>query len=264
MEFGDILSKSWKEYKSNFKVIFLIMFLFVGIPSLIVFAVNYGMLSSNEELLNSVLVHSQSGGDVGSEFLKFWPYYITLGVLFFIYILISLFASVSFISVMMRKSRFSYREAIGSGKEFYWRYLLFMLVFLLFLGALFFALFIPGIIFLVYWIFAVFIYYEKKGGIISSLGESFRLVRGRWWGTFGYLLLFGLITIGVYIVAIILSVPTGILIGVISLSGSVPFGLYLFDGFIGIVAQFFSGLIITPLATLFLKNYYFEMKRSKR
>ena len=36
MGFGEIFGKSWQEYKKNFKQIFEFMFLFYGIPQLIV------------------------------------------------------------------------------------------------------------------------------------------------------------------------------------------------------------------------------------
>lgn len=91
---------------------------------------------------------------------------------------------------------------------------------------------VPGIIFMVYWIFAFFILYDQRLGIKKSLGESKRIVRGRWWRTFGIFLLIGLIVTAV----------SGVL-------NNIPL--------IGWIA---SMVLVHPFFIIFFKNFYLNMK----
>jgi hypothetical protein len=64
----------------------------------------------------------------------------------------------------------------------------------IFLVGLFILLIIPGIIFGIYWAFAIYaVMLNNKSGL-EALQYSKSLVQGRWWRVFGYLLVFGLIT----------------------------------------------------------------------
>lgn len=65
--------------------------------------------------------------------------------------------------------------------------------------------FIPGIIVAVYLYFYMFVYIVEGRGIIDSLSRSYELVQNNWWVTFGYMIVFWLIS---YIVSIVFSLPS--------------------------------------------------------
>jgi hypothetical protein len=64
---------------------------------------------------------------------------------------------------------------------------------------------IPGIIVAIYLYFYMYVYIVEGRGVVASLQRSYELVRGNWWSTFGYLLVFGIMSI---IVSLIFSIPT--------------------------------------------------------
>lgn len=233
MGFGSIFRQSWKDYKNNFKTIFWLMFVFYLIP----FA-----------LLTFFQIYS--GFDAGAGFsagLIFWLI-VLLGVMFFA----GLFYSLGIMAASLFKKKFSFSESAGYAKKHYWRYFGFVILIFIYLAVLFLLLIIPGIIFSVFWAFAPYIFIYEKKGIHESLRESFRLVKKRWWKTFGYGILMILIVLAIGIVG-------GIVSGIFSffLHGQ---GYTAVDALINAVVNF----ITLPLMILFFKNFYFEMKKSRK
>jgi len=64
----------------------------------------------------------------------------------------------------------------------------------IFLFGLFVALIIPGIIYSIYWIFAIIIIVFKNKTEIKALDYSKKIVEGKWWKIFFYLIIFTIIT----------------------------------------------------------------------
>lgn len=64
---------------------------------------------------------------------------------------------------------------------------------------------IPGIILAVYLYFYMYVYIVEDRGVVDSLQRSYELVRGNWWVTFGYLVVFGIISL---ILSFIFAIPT--------------------------------------------------------
>jgi hypothetical protein len=54
--------------------------------------------------------------------------------------------------------------------------------------------FVPGIIIAVYWMFFSYAYVAHEPGITDCLTSSYYLVKESWWVTFGYVIVFGLIS----------------------------------------------------------------------
>ena len=196
------------------------------------------------------------------SFPTYYIPYIFLSTIFIF--LTALFVSAGLIGASIRKSSFSFTDLINNSLSSFWKYLAFFVVVCIFSLGLLILLIIPGIIFMVYWIFGVYVMYDKKLGIRASLKESRRIVRGRWWFVFGYLLFVGLITILISFLAGLIVLPTTFIFQFAILSGNaIPQALFVADLFLKIIATFTSNLIILPLFTLFLKNFYFEMKGKK-
>lgn len=64
---------------------------------------------------------------------------------------------------------------------------------------------IPGIIIFVYLYFYMYAYIVEDTGVVESLQRSYELVKGNWWVTLGYLIVFGIIS---FILSLIFAIPT--------------------------------------------------------
>jgi hypothetical protein len=118
-----------------------------------------------------------------------------------------------------------YSRAGGFIFKIFWTNLLMsILLFLLFL-----CLVVPGIIFSIFWIFTILIIvFQKKSGM-AAMVHSKALVKGRWWKTFGKMLIFLIVVILISIpenlisafvseeLGILISIITGGLVGIIGM-----------------------------------------------
>ena len=242
MRFGELFSKSWQEYRQNFKVFTIIFLLLSVIPAIIYYLVLISLNLKSPEL-----------GTVGfSEILStiFQSKYLILIVFGIISALLGLFMSASFIyNSLYRKKEMSVKKTLLGGKKYFWKYLLFSIVSFIFLAGLFLLLIIPGIIFMVFWTFSSYILIGQNKGILESLKTSHEIVRGKWWHTLWFSLLFGLIMVGI---SLVFSIGGGIINLVINST--------LITGFITKLFSLGASLITIPLGVLFLKNFYLDMK----
>lgn len=120
-------------------------------------------------------------------------------------------------------SKIKMRGLVG---PIYWKYCLYSLaVFLVYFAG--FALFvIPGIIFVVWYIFSQFIFIEEGLGIKASLAKSKDLVKGIFWKIVGRGIVFGIFAIAVQLIFAIIPYGIGVFITSI-LSGFFILPLYL-------------------------------------
>jgi hypothetical protein len=260
--FGEIFSRSFKEYRGNFREIFKFVFLFIGIPALLLTLVQIVMLIVDPNLF-AMMSTPELLAQIDAGTLKM-PLYYTLVNIFFIIIsvFLTLFVSAGFISTTLKKSKFSSSELIENAKPRYWKYFWFSIVLVIFIFLLTLLLIIPGIIFGIYWIFASYVFFDRKEKIRASLRQSREIVKGRWWNTFGYLILLGLILIGFSIVMGIIQLPTMvIMILKIFSNTNLSFGLLIVSSLLNLIANFILSLVSAPFSALFLKNFYLEMKK---
>lgn len=243
--FGDLLGQSLKEYRDNFRIFFMLLLWLVFVPALIIFVVAMG-LPDVSDIVNPV---------EALKILLSSPITFVLAVLGLLRIVLYLILSASLVYfVFYGKKAMSHSEAIRGGLNYFWRYVGLSIVSLFLLFLLFLLLVIPGIIFFVYWIFASYILIGENRGIWESLKESKKLVKGRWWKVFGYTLLLALIMIIIYFILAIPSVLFGFLI---------PEG-NIFVSVLSLILNWISSLLTVPLIILFVKNFYLDLKRSKR
>jgi len=251
MRFGEIFSLSWKEYKQNFKVFAIIFLLLSVLPAIIYYLV---LISLNLEFPEL--------GTVGfSEILSTISQseYLILIVFGIISALLGLFMSASFIynSLYRKKGTvMGIKETLAGGKNYFWKYLLFSIVYFIFLAGLFLLLVIPGIIFMVFWVFSSYVLIGQNKGILESLKTSREIVRGKWGHTFWFLLLFGLIMVGI-------SWAFSIGAYIINIIITLGFANVLITGFITQIFSLGASLITLPLGILFFKNFYLDMKGGK-
>ena len=109
----------------------------------------------------------------------------------------------------------------------------------------------------IYWTFSCYILLDENTKVFLSLRKSFHLVKGKWWRTFGFIILVGLIVLGVYIIIGILQ----LLFTPLMLLGTN--GL-IFYNVISLIFRVIASAFITPLSILFAKNLYLDMKKNKK
>lgn len=119
---------------------------------------------------------------------------------FILFCFLSVFGSGALVRTSYLKKKFTYKEAVALMKKRYWSYIGFNIVFALYLFGLFILLIIPGIIFLVYWSMAHYIYLGENKKIGESLKASRAAVTGNWWRVFGYYLVILLLYIAVTLI----------------------------------------------------------------
>ncbi|MCX6750854.1 MAG: hypothetical protein NTZ83_05330 [Candidatus Pacearchaeota archaeon] len=261
--FEGILGKSIREYRDNFRDIFKFIFLFVGIPSLLLVLIQIVLLIVKPDLFTMMstpasLIELDAGTLKLPLYFQIVSYFFTLVAIF-----LGIFVSAGLISTSLKKDKFSFKELVRNAKPRYWKYFGFCIVVLIFILLLSLLLIIPGIIFGIYWAFAAYVFFDRKKKIRASLKQSREIVKGRWWKTLGYLFLFGLIVIlFAILVGIIVSIPT-LLITTLYLVNhtSLSLTLLIVSSLLSFISGFILNLVTTPLGILFLKNFYMKMKK---
>lgn len=121
--------------------------------------------------------------------LQWTPLFIFLAILT---ILISLWTYTVPLMSIINMDNSTEKEVLVLGIKNMFRLFLLSLVLwiILFLGFMLFI--IPGIIFMTWFLFANFFYFDKKLKLFDSLRQSKTLVKGKFWGVLGRGLVFGL------------------------------------------------------------------------
>jgi len=300
MSLGTVFLSTWQDYKRSFRLVLKTFWWFSIFPAII-----FGIIA-----LIFILFTINPQGDIsfltsGAE--TFIPLlFLVLFIIYFIVIIVlNLFLSLTlyFNGLFNGKGDMSFGDVVKGGAKHFWRYvgliiimvLVFIAVFIpgvlmilltiaiwsslvlafkIILVLLIIALFILALIFYIYlavsWIFSPYILIEGKQGIVDSLRVSKALSRGKWWKTFGYVFLMGIILYGIAFVISIFSIIINFslslsLIGV-STSGST--GLYVFllsvQQIVKYIVNLIIAIILTPIFIFYIKNFYLEIKKSQK
>ena len=235
-DFSSLLGDSLNEFGVKFVTILKTFLAVYFIPMLVLLSLFIISLItyfgfSNLSLLSDEIALREYILSLTTTNLSGFIFIIFVFVLFAV--LINIFLSLAyFLIAFSNKKESTLREVVSATSKLYWRYIAFIVVVMIFLTGLFVLLIIPGIIFSVYWVFAPYILVNERAGIIESLRRSYRIVKGKWWMTFGYSLLLFLIY-GIVLVA----------------ASFVPFG------------NIIGTLVLTPIMVIFFKNFYLSMKK---
>ncbi len=237
--FGNLFSGSFSEFGKKF-IMILKVFLFIYLIPAIVLGLLFisVVFVSFPEVSGEVFSNLVSSGFSGFDFSSsglFTPWLVVIFVFFFIVvILLMVLLNVSYVYIAISEKEMLFKEIFRVARKFFWKYLWLGIVTIFLLILLFILLIVPGVIFLVYWLFASIILLKEKTTVWESLKKSKQTVKGRWWRVFGYFILIMLIAI------------------VVSSVGSL----------IPIIGGFVSTLVVSPFITIFLKNFYLDLKRS--
>jgi len=259
--FVDILRKSFGEYKGNFKSIFKFMLLFVGIPIFMFDIANSIMFLLDKRLFDILMNPTDfSAGIINLPFYYNFVHVI-IGIIFFFSLV---FMISGFIKTSLKKYHFSLEELKRNAKERYWKFCLFIIVYLIFIALLSALLIIPGIIFGVFWVFAMYIFLDKKEKILLSLKKSRLLVKNNWWKIFGCILLI-LVAVVILFLGKFMFIPfDNIYQNNIANGMPTSFSFLAVYSFLMDAYSFIECLILIPLAILLFKNLYLKLNEEEK
>lgn len=262
MGLGDIINKTFKDYGNNWKSYSLATIILYGLP-FIIFNAAIIYYSINTGFYQSVLDFQTNGIDNVFDVLNL---FIPFVIMFFVYMLVS-----SLIYIILArgiisvggKERSSFGELFSLGTKKYGLTLGFYILYFLFLIGLFFLFIIPGIIFSIYWVLAIYVLIYENKGVIDSLKGSYNLVRNRWWRTLGYVIVFVFIS---WAISGLISIPSAIFGGYTQaqmLIGGISNEIIIITSIVDMLTTVISNCILLPLGLLFGRNMYLEYKRKK-
>jgi len=245
--FGDLFKESFSELKEKFTPIFKSFLFLYLIPMAIVFVIFMGLFvagsfaSDEGANITGIAISDFNFGSVVSAVLVGGGFSYGLIVVGFILVIIlvvlMILLSISYLYIaLFGKKQMSFKHIFGAARTYFWRYVGLCILLAILLVILFILFIIPGIIFFVYWLFAAYVLMNEKLSPWDSMKRSKQIVKGRWWRTFGILLLIG----------VIVSFAS-LIIGLIPLIG-------------GLV----TSLLLTPFSIIFFKNMYLDMKKNKK
>lgn len=114
------------------------------------------------------------------------------------------------------------------------------------------ALIVPGVWLFISWTVALPVLLTEDVRGSKALGRSFRLVRGRWWATFGIVLL------GTILASVVSAIVGGI-VGAIAFSAESDVAIFLVNA----VAGTLGAVISTPFAAAFVTVLYVDLRVRK-
>ena len=251
MDFETIFGKSYNDYKKNFRVIFILTLIFIGIPLVLSNIILLGFSIQDPVFYESLI--NDNPENISIKFA------IVLSLLSFIALVLYFIFEAGLVKDSI-KGKFKLNKTINSGKKYFWKFVWFSIVIFFFLILLFLALIIPGIIFAVYWTLAIYIYFDSKKTVVQSLSASFHMIKGNWWRIFGYTILLFLILGVVGMIINLIGLPIGILLKNLGLPDLwISFLNFILSDVINLI----YALISVPFSILFYKNIYLEMRGNK-
>jgi len=248
MELGNILGKTYSDYKKNFRAILLLTLILVGIPLVFTNLVLYGF-AMNDPVFYQAFVNE--------EVDSINP---TFAIVIALISLITLVLYFIYEGGLIRDSiggKFNFHKTTNAGKKYFWKFVWFGMVTIFFLMLLFLAFIIPGIIFSIYWALGIYVYFDSNKNVRESLRTSFKMVRGNWWRMVGYSLVLFLILGVIGAVMGLIAVPTEL---AVRASESPSLGLLFGSYILKDLVNFVYTLVSVPFMVLFYKNIYLELR----
>jgi hypothetical protein len=249
----EILSSAWKIFRDNPLNIIAIMLL-ISIP---VYIVNY---VANQALAPSWMTDPATSSD---EFASLFSE--NMGSVITSFLLLGAVAiAMSFVSLLSSMALAFYVKSCVDGKKIdlsaayskafgRWPAAIYTnIVEAVFLLVLFLLIIIPGLVYSIYWTFAIYaVALSGKSGK-EALNYSKTIVKNRWWTVLGYILVFGLI-------GLVLSIPVIIVMGVLRWALTDQISSYAID-FGSSILYTAIGSFLAVIQVVFYLNYESTIK----
>jgi hypothetical protein len=295
MSLGEVFDSSIAEYKKNFKPIVSFIILWLGIPLLLFSIISAVWVLNDPELFSFLVVSSLHTQEENTAFLQSNLVFYLIGAVFAIVTMILMtFVQAGMTNTSVTSKQYSNEILRKSARSSFWKYVgvvllmflylfLISLPFLIILGVtiqtglvksvlgtvLSFLAVIVGIVIVAYfgnsWLLAPYILFAEKKRISESLKESRKIVKGRWWRTFGYFLILMLV---VGLCSLVLTLPSTIVSilgkGTMAGGGSGAQILFVLISLLSFLQNIIYYLVWIPFSVFYLKNYYLSLKKENR
>lgn len=229
---GSLLDKSLSFFRDNFAILITFGLLFSFLPKLIL------TLTFSEFY---VLIEELTPEQVMENMISMAPY--TL-----LSMAISVFMVIGVLHFVFLKSKnnrsYSFGEVFNGSNGYFIRTIALSIVMGIALLVAFILLIIPGVILYIYWIFATSALVMSNKKVMSCFSHSASLVKGRWWRTFGYMV----------VVIFVSSVFAGII--------SYPFGLISNEA--GVIVSDLASTITAVFVLVFTAQYYLAITSERK
>jgi hypothetical protein len=298
---SELFSQTWKDIKVNFSFFLKIFILFALIPGLILFAfTQLTIFEIGNQFDNLVDFESMNPADIADFFLQqpILSYILLVVITYIIVLLLNILSDAILVHYAFKNDLEKKKKSDYEGKKYFWK--LFGVYFVQFLViaaimvvfaliavlgaylikpqtdstgaiigfiALVFSLVIIMIIVLTYigvkWIFSRYILIKENTGVIESLRRSWALVKGKFWLTFGLLLLYLLIIMAVSfamsMISAVIVLPIQFSYGIDAIGSQtteIPFTANLIIAFVNKIFQFVQTFVALIFSVLLIKNLY--------
>lgn len=301
MRFIDLLKDTLEDYKKNFKILFKTFFWLYILPTILVFSFVFilifpyiGSISSFNSSAIAETITKNMFSDTNNGITSSVVLLVILIVALTIFISYILHLTFYFISVQPESNKATLKQIVKGSFRYFWKFLG-LIILISFLLLLFFLpaiiifivlsqvwqaidtivkviLILSGIILgaggltlAVYlgvlWRFSPYILFKENKKIIDSIKTSKFIVNRRWWRVFFYSILIGLITLAI---SWILAIPQSVLSFLITSIGTINAAYYMILFAVSFIIGLISKIIITPLSILFFKNFYTELRKTRK
>ncbi len=223
---GGILSESWRLFRGNLWLFFIISFV-VYIP------------------VNAILTFSNADAMIDQGLRGIRMYMRVIQLLEFLIGTIATMAVAYLVKKRLDNKKISSWTALKEAM-FKWPAAIFTsIVAGISLIFLFLLLIVPGVIYSVYWLFILYVIILKDKSFFDAMSYSKSVVKGRWWRTLGYAFVFGLL-------ALVVSFLLGLVFG--GFSFFLPAGIFmdLFDVVFGTFVDFLITYFTVVFVVFFL------------
>ena len=226
--FGNLWNESIDFFKKNFLVLFLVGFFLYFIPRFYIgynnFIIDPREFTDNSQLIAMII--SLAATSVFSAILTVTVAY----------------------SIKIRKRALTFGEVLSGASKYYINAVILSIILAVALVFLFMLLVIPGIIFLIFWVFSLYVLVLEDTKIIESMKKSMEVVSGRWWNVL-FMIVFVLFVM--WFINVVL---------LIALNLFNFFGL--FGGSSFLITTNLISMITTLFSSIFLTNYYLALRKN--
>jgi len=249
----ELLSEAWEMYKARWKTFLGIMV----VPTLF-FVISIFILTRFSIVAMGLL----PGGIMYSN-----PFIILIlfSILYLIMIIIWIWSQATLVYAIKNSEekigvKESYRRGWHKLKPFFWVLILLNLI----ISSGFILFYIPGIIFSIWFSFAVYIVVAEDLKGMNAILKSREYVRGHWWQTLWRFLFIFLVAIGIFIgialFSMIMMILTGIILSSIGEAANVVGPVLYLSNFLLVVVAVIS---IVPFMTIYSFLVYSDLKKIK-
>jgi len=262
LSFGKLFSITFTNYKKHIKLFTKIALLLVFVPNVI-----FGILSTYHSINLTF--------DITKDNIISW---VGNGVTS----LSSLLFTVVVIKVLTEKRKkdqnMSVIQSLTKGMKHFFKAILVQIIFMLTIGIPIFPVYflkltdvMLSLLYLLTWfiyalivtVYFTFVYYAlitDNCGVIESFKHSLNVVRGRWWRVLGFLLLVGLIIIGMFLA---LMIPLSLILGVLMVAVNSAYMILTISIFTVILVSILQ-MFATPFTLTFMEEFYLDLKKNTK